>query len=100
MEKYLVVKADTNDADYITQETKVDDTFDIKRLSKIMKVINANRGRWETHDWTKTPPTEMYKDKISEEDIEWFSDCVPHGEHGVHTIESVELINKEVIKSF
>lgn len=39
-------------------------------------------------------PYEIYVDsgKLTEEEFYFFDEMVPYGEHGVHTIESIELL--------
>lgn len=95
MEKYLVIKADTNDGDYITRITKVEDTF----LEKYKELIKGIKNCKFAHNW---PSSEYEDDTVetlySEFDldlVENFAYYVPHGEYGVHTIESIKILNVE-----
>src|SRR4051812_47930893 len=81
----LVIKADTNDGDYITQASKLTRS-ELEALKPILEVIKAHHGRWETGDIGDT--SELYKPELTSEQIEWFDNLVPFGEFGVHTIES------------
>ena len=87
----IIVKADTNDADYITEESIIESDGELARLKHILEVIKVNGSRWETSEYGDSKPEEFYADLLSEDDIEWFKGFVPYGEHGVHTIESVKL---------
>lgn len=89
----LVVKADMNDADYITKITKIS-SEELEKFRPIFKAIKEYSGdyNWPTFDHHRNP-TKTYKGKVSEELIEEFEEegYIPYGENGVHTIVSVEL---------
>lgn len=38
---------------------------------------------------------EYYKDKVSQHVYNLFQSFVPYGEYGIHTIESIEILNVE-----
>lgn len=102
----LIVTADQNDGDYVTEITKIT----AKQLEKIMPVIEAVKnfkpykvgGFTHGHNWPKGEdlpredlgekfPEEIYSD-IDPKLIELFNDMVPCGQYSVHSIESIELI--------
>lgn len=86
----LVIKADTNDADYV-YSSEVLDNDGLKRALALFGKIKEKYGRhfnnWENGDIGD--PRILYPE-WPEEDIEFIEDLVPHGEYGIHTIESVE----------
>ena len=110
MARTITVKADTNDADYIVNTQPLIEAH----LPTIRKVIEAikdfdskhQRGTGQ-YNWyarehgygrRRPGPREVYEDILTEEEIELFEEYIPHGEDGIHTIESVEIyevINKE-----
>lgn len=96
MKQILLIKADTNDGDYVTSEHEVEG-FLKDNLDVIVKVANAiknctNRHNWQTGDCEVTPLSELYKDVLTEEDIDFFDEHTPYGEYGIHTIKSVRLL--------
>lgn len=86
MKKILIIKADTNDADYVHRITKVTD----KQLEKIQPVIDAIRAQEKRFNWPEYEGSvnEKYKD-IDPKLIEIFSEYVPSWEHGVHSIDEI-----------
>lgn len=95
MIKYLEVKADTNDADYITSRIRILDE-QIAELEPIFTAINNcksnyNWGSGEYCDEDEHPYV-VYQGILTEDQIDLFDQYVPHGEHGVHSIESVNIL--------
>ena len=105
MKKYIIIKADTNDADYVQEKHEVTDDI----LRELMPVINAIKEytddksityqKWnywaiEWHDRGKPTPKELYVDtgKCTLEQLELFDQYLPYAEHGIHSIESVEIL--------
>lgn len=96
MQFELVIKADTNDADYVTSTTKVtmDEIIEILPVIEAIKQFNLNhrRGSGE-YNW----PDSEYRSKTVEDTyphidpklLEIFGEYTPYGENGIHTIESV-----------
>ena len=111
----MTVKVDTNDADYITETTKISSDD----LRKIMPLINAIK-EFEPYpgkskkDYMKEPSTfhhnypngeyspredmgektiqEIYESYgFDEELFEIFEEFCPYGEYGFHSIEKIEL---------
>jgi hypothetical protein len=97
MKFYLEVKADTNDADYISERNSITEK-QLERLKPLFKAIKNCRCQ---HNWgsgeycdSDEEPSIIYSDMIDL--VDEFRDFVPHGEHGVHTIASIILL--EVVK--
>lgn len=87
----LVIKADQNDCDYITEISKIDSET-LEGFRPLFKAIKECKGEynWPTFKSFRNI-FNMYKDKVSERLIEEFSEYVPNGDDGVHTIESIEV---------
>ncbi len=116
--QYLVVQADQNDGDYVTQITKISD----KNLASIMPVIKAIKAfkpysvkaqgmKWtHTHNYPKGEfcPREDLGEKgyvdlyphINPKLLEEFDDnYVPYGENGIHSITSIDLFEIQESKN-
>lgn len=92
MQKYIIVKADTNDADYITKKSKITDE-QIKKIKHITKIISKNDNSWGKGEVGYNDKFEdRYKDLLSEEEMNLFENFTPFGEWGIHSIESVEIL--------
>lgn len=98
----VIIQGDHNDADYVTSECDITD--DPKTLEVIHKVVNAMKNYKKknphSHNWESYGEPdiyEKYKDVLTEDEIQWFSDLVPYapdpGE--IHTIESVRIVKIE-----
>jgi len=106
MKKYIIIVADTNDADYITGKKEITDI----ELEKIMPVIKCLQERkrlyestknWEyCHNWEigefsrDFTPEKLYVDTecLTKDDVDFFNKFIPYDEFGFHTIESIEII--------
>jgi len=112
MKKYLIIVADTNDADYITSKHIVDD----ETIEKIKPVIEAiknfkpyrvevNGMKWShDHNYTTQERTRedmggisardyyVGKNLVTKEEFEIFDELVPFDEYGIHTIESIDIL--------
>lgn len=100
--KYIVIKADENDADYITEVSQITD----EQIEKIRPVIQALKEFEQTEEqWHNWPtgeganelhnPSLIYEDKLSIHQINLFDSFVPEGDHnypGIHTIKSVKIM--------
>ena len=96
----VLVKADVNDGDYIEEMNDIDEG-DIPLLKKIISLLKTNqwgRHNWETSDYCDCPPSEMYEGILSEDEIEFFNGLVPRGEFGIHTVESITLLEVSKIE--
>lgn len=112
MKKYLVVTVDTNDADYNTKQTEIDDVI-IEKLKPLFAAIkDFKKYKAKTGsgmDWTHCnnyPYGECARDDLGEKSgMEYYSPIVgqeicdlfesnfaPHCEYGFHTVESVKFI--------
>lgn len=92
MKKYLIITADTNDGDYVTQKTLITDD----KLELLKPMIEAVKNCKENYNYetgemiSETEGAdEIYKNVPN---FDLFDSCVPHGEYGIHTIESIELL--------
>lgn len=108
MKKYLIIKADTNDADYVTAKNEISDE-DLEMISPVIQAIQEfdtdESIKYQKYNWwsidggrdTKPQymsPYERYvkSGKCSEEAMDYFMGYVPYFEGGIHTIESIELL--------
>lgn len=104
MKKYITIKGDTNDADYITSQNEITDE-EIELIRPVVQAINDydnnktikyQKWNWWTiyEDADRPAPQQLYVDtgKCSQEALDYFSDLCPHGEDGIHSIDSVEII--------
>ena len=113
MKKYIIIKADTNDADYVTSKKLITDE-EIEQIKPVVKAIKkfkpykTNGCSWEHHhnfpagdclrdDLGELSPYELYVEsgKVTKEQFELFEEYLPYGEYGLHTIESVEILEVE-----
>lgn len=99
MKKFLVVKADFNDADYITEINEISDT-DIKKIMPIIEAINKIGDR---HNWANDINTdisdlkELFPD-VPRKIIDKFEEYVPYNSesgYGPHSIESIRILTVE-----
>lgn len=113
MKKYIIIEADTNDADYIQSKNLItDEKLElIKPLIAEIKNFKSYQGKeyspgkfWN-HDYNyptddcirkdlgQLSAQEYYISKgISDEIFEIFDELRPYGEYGIHTIESIEIL--------
>jgi hypothetical protein len=97
----LYIKADTNDADYITSENKILEGD----LDTIRKVAAAIKECKEHHNWVmrefcgeQESPHEVYKDILTEEEIEVFNGYTPYGEYGIHSIKEIQIREIKILE--
>lgn len=93
MKLLLVIKADENDADYVTKETWLRDSTLIPLIGKVAAVVlkSDQEHNWNTGHSEGLRPNQLYESKLSLEEIQLFNSYVPGGEYGVHTIRSIEI---------
>ena len=109
--KYLViVKADFNDADYVEESTFNATEEDIKFVRKVAKIVlNYKKPEWKPWEWDhnwpdieswshEVTPYKMYKDVLTENEIENFDGFLPYHEGGIHSIESIEIIKYDSVE--
>ena len=99
MKTYLEVKADTNDGDYVCERTEISEA-DLERFMPLIKAIKKQRKKghnWCTSDYGDEPPPEEMYESFGEL-VDEFSEYVPCGEYGVHTIVSIiKLVAEETV---
>ncbi len=98
----LIVVADTNDADYVTQMTDVS-LETVEELRPLLSAIAKNDGQWCTSEYENieySGPIAVYGKEFTEELVEKFNGMVPYGENGVHTIETIKLIQYCDVETF
>ena len=100
--KYLIITADYNDGDYVSDKNEVSDE-DLIEFQPIIEVLKKQQKltshNWETRECSDNcTPEILYIEtgKLTEEQVELFDFYVPKGEYGSHTITSIELL--EVVK--
>jgi hypothetical protein len=123
MKKYIIITADTNDADYVTSKNFINDE-ELKLIKPLIQAIKKfkpytvkNTGYSKNSTFTHNhnfPYNECcredlgeidaytyYKEKcgISEDALDYFREIQPYNEYGIHTIVSIELleVSKETI---
>ena len=108
MKKYIIIKADTNDGDYITNKCEITDE-QIELIKPMVEAVKNFKpyntkvpGKMEwTHD-DNYPTGECVREdlgQLSAEDFykdidnfDTFDQFVPYGEYGIHTIVSIEIL--------
>ena len=90
----IVITADTNDADYITKISDITPGKLERFTPLIAEIAKVKHYNWDTSVYgeDEDKPEIMYSQfaALAEE----FGAFVPHGEHGVHTIESIVYYEK------
>lgn len=81
----MSIKGDHDDGDYVYKRTEMTS----KRFRELYKVIKEIKNCEEWCNWDYNRHT-IYKDALSEDEIEEFNYYVPSGgEEGIHTIEAI-----------
>lgn len=83
----LIVEADYNDGDYVTEETTVSEK-EIKWLRKMAKILESHK-----YDTNWDDPYTLYKGQMTDKDIESLNDYVPAGPDSteVHSITAMKI---------
>lgn len=104
MKKYIIITADTNDADFVSKKTKITDK-ELKSIKPIIKAIKGfkpyKKGGWEHQN--NYPVGECVRPDLGQQSAEEYyghlpnfglfnETYVPYGEYGIHTITSIELL--------
>ncbi len=101
--KYLiVVEGDTNDADYISNVGNIAEN-EIEIIKKVASAIKSyDEEHKYGHNWPMfcdnndmPAPYEIYKDILTEDDIECMDGYIPYGEYGIHSIKSIRILKVE-----
>lgn len=95
MKTLVIIKADTNDADYIHSIRKNLTKKEIGILEKAAPIIKANGGEWPNSEYADSTPLELYDGQLTEEEIDYINDICPYGEYGIHSIESITIYQVE-----
>jgi hypothetical protein len=105
MKKYVIITADYNDGDYVSEKTEVTD----EQIEKLKNIINkierikvygggyANCFEWKTGDQREKPLSQAHPE-LSLEEIELIESLRPSAEYGIHTIEEIEIL--EVVNEY
>lgn len=96
----LFIKADTNDADYVTSCNTIDES-DLPKVKLMVDAIKKVDRKKSWHNWPNSDYDDdsiyvLYKD-VDKKLLEWFSDLCPYGENGIHTIASVKYYPTEMM---
>jgi hypothetical protein len=114
MAKYLInISGDMNDGDDKIETIFLDDTREddakqldiLKRGAALIKEYSKkyphsrNWGKLHHMDRNKQNPDDFYKEKLGEEDADWFFDMMPsaYSDYRVHTINDIiiyEIVNE------
>jgi hypothetical protein len=92
MKKILIIKADTNDADYVEESNEITDD-ELRDILPVIEAIKKYKGphNWPEYEYSDESPFDIYP-QLTEDQIEAFSGLTPTGEYGIHTIESIRLL--------
>ena len=102
----ILIKGDTNDADYVTSVNDIDQ----ETLDSILPVVEAIKNckanyNWESEHFRSPKLEDLYpqfieswkefsdgeKYPVFTDGFEWFRELCPYGEMGIHSIESVTV---------
>lgn len=115
----LIVVADENDADYLTEMTEITER-QVELLKPIVEAIKnfkpyktkAPDSKFDVewthhHNWPNGDPEaeigvprtdlgektieQIYECVLTPAQISWFNEFVPHSEYGIHTIQTIKL---------
>ena len=95
MKQVMIIKGDHNDGDYIHDISEIS-VEELLKFKPLFEAIKENGKDWN-HNWctsensSNESPDEMYSD-IDPEIILDFEEYVPHGEYGIHTINSIRIL--------
>lgn len=85
----IEVTCDTNDADYITERSYIDEKT-LKQLEPLFQAIKNCKvcHNWPKNEYTNKTPKDIYTD-IDKDLIDKFDEYVPYD---VHTIDDIRII--------
>jgi hypothetical protein len=92
----MVVEGDTNDGDYIQESTEFTEQEWLDKQPLFGRVFDYLREstEWCTGENCDEDEHPVYSDvesKLTQEEVDQFSEYVPHGEYGIHSISSVKI---------
>ena len=101
MSKYLlIIKGDTNDADYVHSITELTEKkweelkpF-LETIAKAIKTTSKYSQNWSKLDGFNSIKT-LYDGILTDDDIDYFSDWCPSG---IHSIESIKVYKFESVE--
>ena len=105
MKKYIVIEADVNDGDYVTEKKEItdDQIIKIKEILAKMPKEKDFKGkelssiRYETRELGDDDKKDSDYNCITNEEKAFLSEFLPSGDYnypGIHTIESVEIVQE------
>jgi|SRR6478609_2868253 len=96
MKIFVNITVDTNDADYVSRMEEVSKET-LQFINKVLKIIGEHNNSWNCSEYARSNerPEVMYEDVLTGQEIENFSYLCPYGEHGFHSVESVEVFYVE-----
>lgn len=118
MAKWLIVKGDTNDADYIhavidyTKLVKESAPYWMDIEALLGKWINAMKQKqeefgknyfnnWGVSEYSQNKPDDLYKDILTETEISWINESlIPWGFDGIHDVCHIDMIEWEMQRLF
>ncbi len=102
----IIIKADTNDADYV--HAIIEDEWHLKpenlnRFKKIAQVVKDNKveskygghHNWDNGEYAREgdEPATMYEGLLTKDDRDFFEEYIPYGDYGIHTIVSIRILS-------
>lgn len=105
MQKYIIIEADINDGDYVTEKTKVTDEEIIKIkdiLAKMPRQLDHKGNqlseiRYETGEMGTDDEENSDYQHINYEEKQFLNQFLPTGDYnysGIHTIENVTIVQE------
>lgn len=105
MKKYIVIEADINDGDYVTQKTEVTDEQIIKIKEILAKMPRSQNHKGEEIQEIKYETRELGNDDKEHSDYQhityeeklFLGEFLPYGDYnycGIHTIENIEIVQE------
>jgi hypothetical protein len=96
--------ADKNDADYIGKLTLIENINEELSLQKISEIFKKSKDNynWPTgncDEINEKSPREAYRNELSNEDFRNIEKFIPYDENGIHTIESIIIIETDKVEN-
>lgn len=85
--KFIYIKADANDGDYVAELNQIDDKT-LAFITPLINQIKGHKGDYPTYDYGNAE--DLYS--CDPDIIETFNDYVPYAEYGIHTIEEISIL--------
>lgn len=87
----VIIEADYNDGDYITRTHEIENIETVEEIARIYNLIKPNHCQWGRGDaGYDCRPEDLYDGILTLDEIDFFNSYLPHGEYGIHTVDSVE----------